>query len=127
MPVGRPVLAGKPAIGAGQRWQRVTILSIATGAGTTGFPTQTPTTLASVWMARQDVRADERFGANQESAYYETTWHMEYRDDMDPELVDVPKSRKLQFRGRVFDIRAASLIDRRRAIELTTLVSSTVE
>lgn len=124
MPVGRPVGLPRPRIASGQRDKRVTIQSIATGAGTSGFPTETATDLATVWMARKDERADERFGAAQESAYYETIWHMEYRSDMDPELVDVPKTRQLVYRGRTFNIRSATLLDRRIGIEMVTLAQS---
>jgi ribosomal protein S5 len=43
---------------------------------------------------------------------------------MDPDLVDVQKERRLVVSGRIFDIRAATTIGRRRGIELVTLAGS---
>ncbi len=130
MPVGRPIGVGKPTHAAGQRWQRVTIeqLTQVSPPGTvSGFPSQEWTTLATVWMSKKDVRADERFAAGQETAYFETTWFSEYRSDIDPEIVDVTATRRLNFRDRIYDIRAASQVGRQQGIEFTTLGQGRVE
>jgi hypothetical protein len=76
-------------------------------------------------MNRLDVRADERFAANQPGAFLETTWQMPYRSDMDPDLVDVPTARRLVYLQRVYDIKAASSVGR-EGIELLTLAGSKV-
>lgn len=88
-----------------------------------GVPIDGPwTTLQSpVWMNRQDVKMSERFTAQQESAAVDTRWEMHYRGDMDPELVDVPKLRRLVYQGRVYNIRGASVIGARQGVELETL------
>jgi hypothetical protein len=87
-----------------------------------GFPTETWATLVGVeFMSRLDLRADERYANHQESAYAETSWQMAYRPDMDPELVDVPASRRLVWQGRTYDIVTASLIGERVGIECLTL------
>lgn len=124
--LGRQVLTGKPRVAAGQRTRRVTIeqRQASDTAGSSGFPTDTWTTLAVEYMSRLDVRADERFRASQLSAAMETQWHMGYRDDMDPEIVDVPKMRRLSYAGRSYDIMTAALIGEKQGIELVTLVSS---
>lgn len=124
--LGRQVLVGKPAHAAGQRRCRVVIQRrpATDAAGDSGFPVETWTTLATEFMSRQDVRADERFRSNQLAAAMETQWHMNYRADMDPELVDVSKLRRLSYEGRFYDILAASLIGNRRAIELITIAST---
>lgn len=91
-----------------------------------GAPSDGPwTTLASlVWMSKEDVSLDERFTANQESAYADSRWEMPYRADMDPDLVDVAKVRRLVYLGRTFDVVAGSVIGRREGIELFTLAKT---
>ncbi len=86
-----------------------------------GYPVATWTALGYAWMSRQDLRADERFTANQESAYAEAQWELLYRSDMDPEAIDVPATRRLSYRGRIYNILTATLKDRRTGIELVTL------
>jgi head-tail adaptor len=122
MPLGRTVLSGRPQDAAGRRYTLVAIQQL-TSETSGGFPVETWTTLGSWWLNKRDLRADERFVANRESAFAETQWHGPYRADMDPELVDVAKVRRLVYQGKTHDIVAAALIER-RAIELLTLASS---
>lgn len=108
----------------GQRDRRVTIQQrpAADASETSGFPVDGPwTTLVSCDMAKFDVGGRERFQSAQTSAAYDTRWEMEYRADMDPELVDVAKLRRLVYAGRTYDIVAASQIGRRDGVEITTL------
>lgn len=124
MPIGRSVLAGKPRDASGQRDHLVLIQqkpALPTGGG---FPVENWTTLASEYMSRLDLRADERLAGARESAFSETQWHMAYRADMDPEMVDVPNTRQLVDRGRVYNIQTASIIGHRQGIELITLAAS---
>lgn len=79
------------------------------------------TTLAKEWMAQETVGGEEQFRARQMSASYDTRWHMTYRKDMDPNLVNVPKLRRLVYSGRVYDVLVATMNGRRDGIELTTL------
>jgi len=127
VPVGRPLGVGQPRTAAGQRWQRVTIEQFTPATTGSGFPGGTWSSLATVWMSKQDVRADERFIASQESAYFETTWFSEYRSDIDPEIVDVAATRRLNFRERIFDIRAATVVGHQQGIEFTTLGQGRLE
>jgi head-tail adaptor len=122
MPLGRQVLSGRPRDASGQRYTLVAIEQL-TSETSGGFPVETWTTLDSWWVNKRDLRADERFVSNRESAFAETQWHGPYRADMDPDLVDVQKVRRLVYQGRTHDIVAATRIER-RAIELLTLVSS---
>jgi head-tail adaptor len=116
-------------IDTGQRDKLVTIQQLTEGRGTSGFPTDTWTTLAAgVFMAREDVGGDvasrrERFVANQEMAVSDTRWTMLFRADMDPELLDIPKVRRLLYRGRTYNITAARPIGQRDSIELLTQAS----
>jgi hypothetical protein len=51
---------------------------------------------------------------------------MHYRADMDPELIDVPKKRRLKFQGRVHNIVHAEHVGRKDGIELTTSAQTAV-
>jgi SPP1 family predicted phage head-tail adaptor len=105
----------------GLRNRKVTIQQAADSVATTGFPVETWTTLADVWMSREDMTMRERSMADQLSAKADSRWQMPYRSDMDPELLDIPKVRRLSYQGRLYDIVSASLIGQRAGVELTTL------
>lgn len=123
MPVGRSV-SGRPEHAAGLRDRRVTIEQLTTESAGGGFPTEGWTTLADEWMNKRDLAADERFVANQVSAFADTEWHLAYRADMDPDLIDVQKLRRLVYQGRTFDVVSGSNIGRERGIELLTLAGA---
>ena len=92
---------------------------------TSGFPTETWTELESgVWMSKQDMRGNERFRAAQLSANFDTRWELQWRDDMDPDYLDVPKTRRLSYRGRIYDIVAAVELGRREGIALFTIANT---
>jgi hypothetical protein len=121
MPIGRQVLTADPLSAAGQRDKRVLIEEGTESVGASGFPVMTWAPLRYEMMARKDVRADERYDAAQESAYAETTWYANYAEDMDPDALNLPKLRRLNYRGRIYDIRVAVIIGRNRGLELMTL------
>ena len=88
-------------------------------------PTAGWTTLvAQMPAARSDLSGWEQFRSNQMSARADTRWEINYRADMDPTLVDVPKLRRLLVSSRVHDITYASVIGRNEGIELVTLARS---
>lgn len=110
---------------SGQRDRSITIQQAADSEGTSGVPIEDWTTLVSGMPASKiDAMGRERFVSNQESARFDTTFVINYRPDMDPDLVDVPKSRRIIYSGRVFDIVSATQIGRREGIEIQTLASS---
>lgn len=110
------------ALEPGERDWIVEIQQVTDDVDDSGAPLETWTTLvAHMPAAKYDVRGMERFAAQQLSASYDTRWHINYRLDMDPELLDVAKVRRLVHQGRVYDIVAASMIGRREAVELLTL------
>lgn len=112
-------------LSAGALDREVTIQQRA--VATSGYPTETWTTLeAGVWMSRQDMRGRESFGAAQLSASFDTRWELHWRDDMDPDVVDVPATRRLLYRGRAYDITAAVELGRREGLALFTLAASGV-
>lgn len=125
MPFARPVLAPRARTSAGHRDKYVTIEYLALAApGSTRFPIETWLSLGNEWMRREDQTANERSAANQEVASMQTIWEMAYRADMDPDLLNVPASRRLHYEGRVFDIIAATTIGSKRGIELLTQARS---
>lgn len=114
---------------AGERDRVVTIQqrSAAEVVDDAGAPVETWTTLVAQMPAtRVDLSGREAYRMNQLTGPMDTRWEINYRVDMDPELLDVPKLRRLLAGGRVHDIVAASVIGRRDGIELMTLASSAV-
>lgn len=115
-------LGGAIPMEPGERNRAVTIQQMTESAGTSGFPVETWSTLATpVWMRKLETGGKERFAAAQLSAPYDTQWEMGYRADMDPDLVNVPKARRLLFAGRTYDITGADQIGTREGIELRTV------
>ncbi len=98
-----------------------TLQQLVESRGASGFPVETWATLDTVYAARRDMGGAERFRANQLSASSVTVWTIQYRADMDPELLDVAKQRRWVYLGRVFDITAPRQIGRQEGIEFTTL------
>lgn len=73
-----------------------------------------------IWMSKMDVRGQEKLMALQVQATYDTRWVMGYRDDMDPEQVNVQANRRIVWKGRVHDIVSASIVGRYEGIEIVT-------
>lgn len=111
--------------GARDRW--ITIEALTESQGGSGFPVESWSLLTQIWAMKEDARAIERFVADQLSAPYDTRWEIPYRLDMDPELVEVPKKRRLIVHNRVHDIIAANEIGRKRGIELLTQAGGLLE
>lgn len=107
----------------GERDRQVVIEQAGEATGSGGFPTETWTTLCTMFASRQDLSARERLQGGVE-AEFTTRWEVNYRTDLDPELVDVPKLRRLTYQGRVHDVIEASVIGRREGVELLTRASS---
>lgn len=105
----------------GDRDREVTIQRVTDGIADSGMPIETWRLLSTEFMAKVDLTARERFQASQMSASADARFEMAYREDMDPDLVDVPKARRLVYRGRTYDITMARLIGRNEGIELFTL------
>lgn len=109
----------------GERDRAVKIQQLTESLATSNFPTEGWTTLAPVvWMRKLDARGSERTRVDLTAASYETQWEMGYRDDMDPEMVDVAKKRRIVYQSRVHEIVMASVIGRREGIELLTIAGS---
>lgn len=99
----------------------VTIQELTMTVTPSNQPKESWSTLCQAWMARDSMTGAERILAAQESAKAITRWVMRYRSDMDPDLVNVPKERRLLYNDRPYNIRAAENLDRKVGISLTTL------
>lgn len=88
-----------------------------------GWATLNP---SPVWMSRRDFSGTERFRADQVAAAINSVWEMPYQTTMDPDVVDVPKLRRLLYRGRIYGITAARIVGVNEAIELTTVAGTKV-
>jgi hypothetical protein len=75
-------------------------------------------------MSKVDLRGNERLMAAQLAAGFDTKWQLQWRDDMDPDYVNVPKTRRLVYRGRAYDIVQAVEIGRREGIALMTIAAT---
>jgi hypothetical protein len=79
--------------------------------------------VALEWMHRETMSGRERIMARQTSAPVDTRWTMGYRPDMDPDLVNVTKLRRLIYENRVYDIEFAETLGSKDGIVLTTISS----
>ena len=113
---------------AGAMDREVTIQQLTDTAGSSGYPVESWTSLTPAeWMEKLATTGSERFRAAQLSAPIDTRWRMYWREDMDPDAVDVPKMFRLLHQGRIYDITSATEVGRREGIELTTLARSEVQ
>ena len=115
-------------INAGSTVHDVLIQQLTESRGATSkAPVESWTTLLDrVPMQRQASRGNETFTRDQLSGSHVTTWTMRYLVDMDPDLVDVPKKRRLVYQGRAHDILSAEPMDRKVGLVLRTLASTEV-
>lgn len=88
-----------------------------------GAPTDGPwTTLADEeWVEKVDQRGSERFQAAQTSAAFDTAWRMGYREDMDPDVIDIAKLRRFVYQGRVHDITYGKVVGLNQELWIETL------
>jgi SPP1 family predicted phage head-tail adaptor len=106
---------------SGERDRLITVQQATDGRAPSGAPIETWTQLCTVMASYRPVGGRERVVMNQISAPFDTQWQIAYRPDMDPDVVNVPKSRRLVFAGRVHDIVSAAVVGRRSGVELMTL------
>ena len=120
-------IGGAVPMDPGERDRLVIIQALTESVGTSGRPVEGWTRLCTAWAKREDLKGSERFAAAQVSAPFNVRWELPYAAAFDPELMDVTKSRRLVYQGRVHDIVAASVIGRREGIELLTLAAGRVD
>lgn len=109
---------------AGQRDRLVTIEGRTTGVDASFGPVETWAPILGLWASRVDTRQEvvnERLVTHQVTAPFEAHWELPYRVEIDPELVDVSKDRRLVYEGRVHDIIHAEPIGRHAGVKVLTL------
>lgn len=87
------------------------------------------TKLQYAQMSRAERRSDrvgEHFTGGQLSAQIVTQWTMRYLCEMDPDLHDVHKDRRLVYHGRAYDIVGVEVMDRKVGLVIRTIASSKV-
>jgi head-tail adaptor len=112
------------SLNIGELVHDVTIQQGTDGVDGSGAPIQVWTDLRTVSMSRREETTGESFRGEQLSAAIMTNWSMRYSDDMDRDTIDVPKTRRLVYLGRIYDIVSAEVMDRRAGIILRTIASS---
>jgi hypothetical protein len=111
----------------GQRDRAVSIQQADDDTGTSGFPRESWFPLVNnAWMSKRDIRGEERWKTDQIASKFDSIFEMGYRADMDPELLDVPKLRRLVYQDRIYQIVSATLIGRREGVQLATVASTKV-
>lgn len=113
---------------AGKRDRLVTIQELAQpdDVGESGFPVEEWSDLTTVWTQKSDDTMRERFTGEQVSASFDSEWLLPYLQDMDPELLDVPKTRRIVYLSRVYDIVGAEQVGRKAGIRVLTLAGARV-
>lgn len=116
-----------PNTSAGKRTLLVTVQQMTMTRGTSRAPVETWTTLRTCRASKEDLLMNdsrESFRAEQVSARLETAWGLPYTADMDPESVDVPRTRRIVFSGRTYDITRASVEPGRKGVQVITLAKA---
>jgi SPP1 family predicted phage head-tail adaptor len=109
------------AIDPGDRDRLVTVQGVTDSVDASSFPVETWADIAAIWMSKRDLSGRERFAASQTSAAADLVFELPWRDDMDPESLDLAKVRRLVFRNRVYDIVRAEMRGRREGVSLYCL------
>jgi len=115
-------MSDRPKYGIGAYDRYIEIQTMTEAAP--GFPVESWTCLFKTSAYREDMSGHERFVSDRLSAPYDTTWVLPYRPEMDPDTVDVRKTRRLVYQSRVYDIVSAHQIGRKDGIELKTLAGA---
>jgi len=109
----------------GHRKWYVQIDGLVETTDTSGTPVLGWVVLAQEWMEKTGLNAAERYMSDQIAARFYTRWVMPYRSTMDPDRLDIPKTRRLVYQGRAYDIERAQILDLlEQQIELVTVAAT---
>jgi head-tail adaptor len=104
--------------GRRDRWVRLETRTAVTSPA--GFPVETWSLVAEVWMSRRDRTGDAVDAHGQVVATQRVEWVAAYRADLDPETSSVPPTWRLVDHGRVYDVLHAYVLDRRVGLVFVT-------
>jgi SPP1 family predicted phage head-tail adaptor len=116
-------------INPGELNRAIVFQELTEGRGETSQPTEVWTDLVEVMARKVNQRGEERLEAGQVAASFDTMWQTYYREDIDPDLIDVTKKRRITYLGRVHDITRADVIEvggMRQGLEFETIASGRV-
>jgi len=110
----------------GDRDRWITIEAATDGVDAVGAPIEVWTPIVSLPATKLDLETRERLqsGAARIASAFDTRWQINYRADMDPELQDVAKGRRIIHNGRRHDIVGAVHLGRKDGIEFLTTAST---
>jgi head-tail adaptor len=104
---------------------RITFEALTEVEGPSGNPVWDWVPLYAVFAEHVNINAAERFSGDQVVAREYTRWVFAFDARMDPDVIDVPKTRRLTYGVRAYDIQTARRAGTQGAlIEVTTLVTS---
>ena len=98
---------------AGTMDRRITIQQKTIVVNSIGEPVETLVDVATVWANKRDIKAGERFTADQRLAEIDTIFRIHYRTDITPRSVVV-------YDGIIYDVKATPEIGRREGLALET-------
>lgn len=115
-------------LNSGEMDREIVIEQLSQAVGGSRFPVDTWTSLTAdpIWACKDDQNGRERFTAAQQSDPFDSAFQIYYRDDMDPESVDLAKTRRINFNGRIYTIVSGRILGYQEGIELLTLAASRV-
>lgn len=118
-----PRSVGNASAHAGDREFKITIEKLSESTAGSGFPTEAFGQPMQVWASREYVSLQEGVRADQLSASAVMRWTIPYHFELDPDRYNIPKTRRIVYHGRTYDIQTAEMQSRQegRAIVLTTL------
>lgn len=107
----------------GLRDRRITIQqrSATDAKGPSGRPIETWTDLVTLYAHKRAMSGSETYRASQWSAKANGVFEINYRADMDPDLVDVAKLRKVVYESREHDVVFVEEVGRRDGLHIYTL------
>lgn len=109
---------------AGQRDKLITIERLKSEPTSgSNFPVETFGQPMQFWASREFVSLSEGMNVGQLSTAVIQRWQIPYSSEMDPDLVNVPKERRIVYQSRIYDIQSAEMLDSSEGMEiiLTTL------
>jgi|SRR5262245_4171782 len=110
----------------GTRRQKV-VVEQRTSSGGGGFPVDVWVPLMTMWSEKVDLLGQEAWRADQMTARYDTRFIVPYAPALDPEIVDVPATHRLQYRGQTYDITTAQIVGNFEGIEYHAVTSTQSE
>lgn len=102
----------------GRMDRQIAIQSVSTAQNSYGEEIETWTDVATVWASRESQRATERFAAQQRYATIDAIWTIRFNEDWTPAIS--PKTHRVVFESRTYEILGVLEIGREEGVQLIT-------